>query len=61
MLDKLSLKKLLLVRSEILGLFLNTLTANNKYCRCNRENFRNKVKRNYLKNQKLVLKFSWCF
>ena len=28
-----------LVWSEILGLFVNTLTADNKYCRCNVHNF----------------------
>ena len=35
---KLSLKKLFLIRSEILGLLVNTLTANYQYSRSNREN-----------------------
>ena len=37
--DRVSWKKLLLVRSEILGLFVNTLTADVKYSRLNRQNF----------------------
>ena len=40
MLDKLTCKNLLLVRSEILGLSLNTLTSNGKYSLHNTENFR---------------------
>ena len=35
---KLSQKKLFLIRSEILGLLANTLTANYEYSRSNREN-----------------------
>ena len=35
---KLSYKELLLMRSEFLGLLLNTLTANYEYSRSNREN-----------------------
>ena len=38
MLDKISWKKLLLVRFEIVGVFLNTLNANDKYSRGIREN-----------------------
>ena len=37
--DMLSLKKSALVSSEILRLFVNTLTADNKYSRCNVDNF----------------------
>ena len=37
--DKLSREKSVLVISEILGLFVNTLTAEYKYCRRNMENF----------------------
>ena len=37
--DKLSSEKSFLVRSEILGLFLNTLTAEYKYSRWNMQNF----------------------
>ena len=39
MLDKLSWEKSVLVRSEILGLFVNTLTAEYKYSRRNMQNF----------------------
>ena len=35
---KLSYKRLFLIRSEILGLLHNTLTANYEYSRSNREN-----------------------
>ena len=35
---KLSYKRLFLIRSEILGLLDNTLTANYEYSRINREN-----------------------
>ena len=35
---KLSEKKYFLIRSKILGLFDNTLTANYEYCRSNKEN-----------------------
>ena len=37
--DKLIWIKLLLVTSEMLGRFVNTLTENDKYSRQNRENF----------------------
>ena len=35
---KLSYKNLFLIRSEILGMLVNTLTANYEYSRSNREN-----------------------
>ena len=38
-LDKLSWKKLVLVRSEILGLFVETLAVDDKYSYANKENF----------------------
>ena len=41
--DKLSWKKSALVWSEILRLFVNTLTADNKYSRCNVHNFAQQV------------------
>ena len=41
--DKLSWKKLLIVRSEILGQFVNTVIANDKYSRRNRENIPQKI------------------
>ena len=34
---------MLLVRSEFLGLFVKTLTANGKYCRRNKEKFPQKI------------------
>ena len=53
-----SCKNLLLVRSKILSLFVNTLTADGKYSRHNWKISSNKFKRNYLKNEKLNLDFS---
>ena len=41
--DILSVKKSALVRSEILRLFVNNLTADNKYSRCNVHNFAQEV------------------
>ena len=41
--DKLSLKKSALVRSKILGLFVNTLTAEYTYSRRNMQNFTQQV------------------
>ena len=46
-----------LVWSDILGLFVNTLTADNKYSRCNVHNFANKFKRHYLNNKRLFEDF----
>ena len=47
----------------MLRLFVNTLTADNKYSRCNVHNFEhNKFKRHYLKNKRLFADFlldSW--
>ena len=49
----LSWKKSALVWSEILTLFVNTLTAHNKYSRCNVHNFmRNNVFKRQLRFQK---------
>ena len=42
-LDRGSRKRLVLVTSELLGQFLNTLTADYKYSRQNRENFSQQV------------------
>ena len=51
-----------LVLSEILTLFVNTLTAHNKYSRCNVHNFaRNKFKRHCLKNKRLFVDFLFYF
>ena len=41
--DKLSWKKSVLVRSKILGLFVNTLTVENKYSRRNMHTFAQQV------------------
>ena len=41
--DILSWKKSALVWSEILRLFVNSLTADNKYSRCNVQNFAQQV------------------
>ena len=51
------LEKSALVWSEILRLFVNTLTADNKYSRSNVPISRNKFKRHYLKNKELFLAF----
>ena len=41
--DKLSWKKPALVWSEILRLFVSTLTADDRYIRCNMQNFRQQI------------------
>ena len=46
-----------LVWSEILRLFVNTLTAHNKYSRSNVHNLGNKFKRHYLKNKSIFVDF----
>ena len=46
-----------LVWSEILRLFVNTLTADNKYSRAMCTISRNKFKRHYLKNKRLFVDF----
>ena len=50
--DILSWKKSALVWSEILRLFLNTLTADNKYFRCNVQNFAQQVQTPLSQKQK---------
>ena len=45
-LDSLSWKTSLLVRSEVLGLFVKLLPADDKYCRYNRENVPQPIKMN---------------
>ena len=47
-----------LVCSEILRLFVNTLTADNKYSRCNVHNFAQQVQTPLSQKQK---KFCWFF
>ena len=53
MLDKLSLKKSALVRSKILGLFVNTLTAEYKYSRRNIQTFAQQVQTSLPLKQKI--------
>ena len=59
--DKLSWKTSLLVRSEILGLFGNTLTTITSVLVIVEGNSRNKFKRYYLKNGKHFLTFLFHF
>ena len=52
-----SSERLVLVRSELLGQFVKTLTTDCKYSRYNRENFVNKFQGRNLRNRKLFLDF----
>ena len=54
----LSWKKSALVWSEILSLFVNTLTADSKYSRCNVHNFAQQVQTQLSQKQKT---FCGCF
>ena len=56
--DILSWKRSALVWSEILRLFVNTLTADNKYSRCNVHNFAQQVQTPLSQKQKA---FCWFF
>ena len=47
----------LLVRSEILGVFVNKLTVNDMYSRHKRENVTHVVQMEIIKNQKLFAMF----
>ena len=59
--DKLSWKKFLLVRPEILGLFVNTLTADGKYSHNNRENFPQQIQMQLSQKAKLFSGFLFAF
>ena len=59
--QKQSWKMLLLVIFEDLGLFVNTLTADNKFSLHNSENTRNQFKSNYLTNKKIFIKYLLFF
>ena len=59
--DKLSLKKLLLVTSQMLGLFVNTLTAHNKYSCDNRRNFLQQIQKQLSQKPKAFSQFSIAF
>ena len=59
--DILSWKKSALVWSEILRLFVNTLTADNKYSRCNVHNFAQQVQTPLSQKQKTFFGFFITF
>ena len=59
--DKLSWKKSPLVRSKILGLFANTLTAEYKYSRRNMQTFEQQVQRALSWKQKTFSRFFIAF
>ena len=59
--DILSWKKSALVWSEILRLFVNTLTADNKYSRCNVHNFAQEVQMPLSQKQKTFCGFFIAF
>ena len=44
-------------KSEILTLFVNTLTAHNKYSRCNKHNFAQQVQTHFLKKRRFFVDF----
>ena len=52
---------LLLVTSEMVRLFVNTLTTNEKYSRHNRENFRQQIQVQLSQKPKTFYKFSVAF
>ena len=54
------LEKSALVWSEILTLFVNTLTAHNKYSRCNVHNFRAKSSNAIISKRKDFLGIFYC-
>ena len=56
-----SLKKSALVWSEILRLFVNTWTADNKYSRCNVHNFSQQVQTPFSQKQKTFFQFFIAF
>ena len=58
---KLNWKMSILVISEILGLLVNTLTADDKYLLCNEENLPLSVRMQLSKKGKTVLKFFASF
>ena len=56
-----SWKKSALVWSEILRLFVNTLTADNKYSRCNMQDFPQQVQTPLCQKQKTFCEFFIAF
>ena len=54
---KLRCKRSLLAMFQVVGLFVNTLTANGKYSFLNRGIYRNQFKCNYLRNKKTFSEF----
>ena len=59
--DILSWQKSALVWSEILSLFVNTLTADNKYSLCNVDDFAQQVQRRLYQKQKTFCGFFIAF
>ena len=59
--DKLSCKKLILVRFEILGLFLNTTTTDDKISRRNRDNLVQQIRMQLSQQQKSFSLFFFFF
>ena len=59
--NRLSWKTSLLLKSEIVWEFANTLTFGDKYSLNVKENFGNQFKINYLRNQKRSVEFSLRF
>ena len=57
----LSWKKSALIWSEILTLFVNTLTAHNKYSRCNVHNFEQQVQTPLFQKEKTFCRFLIAF
>ena len=59
--DKLSRKKSVLGRSEILGLFVNTLTVKYKYSRRNMQKLGQQLQRSLSQKEKTFSEFSIAF
>ena len=59
--DKLSWRKFILVRSDKLGLFVNTLTADDKYTPHNSENFLQQIQMILTQKPKFFSRFSIAF
>ena len=59
--EKLSFKKLFLIRSETLGLLVNTLTANYEYSRGNRENLPLQIQIQLSKKPLIFCSFFFAF
>ena len=58
---KLRWKRCLFETSEILALFVNTLTADDKYSSYKRQKFPQEIESQLFKNQRSLMHFSWHF